>query len=166
MDDLRAQGFSMNDKRLGMTAEQVKLCLKAEAELNAVTFHLKRSQNLEKFLIDNKTLLLDPLPDMVDKTMGAIFNNGIYFANAIIKPELAERVEKYLKKNDGSLVKRLREIAGDSILNCPVSTLIHSDCWNNNFMFKYEEQTGDSGKTVTPALEVKLIDLQLLRYLI
>ncbi len=73
------------------------------------------------------------------------------------RPDLAERLEAYMSK--GPVYKRLMKAVhhvGD------MATFCHGDCWNNNYMFRYE--TNSEGKEVP--VEVKMYDLQVSRYVV
>ncbi|XP_063602979.1 uncharacterized protein LOC134778968 isoform X2 [Penaeus indicus] len=153
-EDLRARGFKMADRKLGLDAAHVYLVLKELARLHAASDILKRRYG-------------DPTDRHPLLKKDWITGTG----------EEREFMQKMMISNMDGAVKLLRNIKGyDNILQWtirnqqknmdlfqsqlaakpPFQVICHGDCWNNNFMFRYD----DSGAP----LEVMLLDLQVTRF--
>jgi hypothetical protein len=73
------------------------------------------------------------------------------------RPDLAGKLEEYVTKCGGSVYQRFK--AGFSRRG-DLATFSHGDCWNNNYMFRFEKNV--DGREIP--VEVKIVDLQLSRY--
>jgi hypothetical protein len=69
------------------------------------------------------------------------------------KLDLVDKLESYIQRV-GSVFSRLLE--GTKIRG-PMATFSHGDCWNNNYMFRFEKDK--DGREVP--VEVKILDLQI-----
>lgn len=66
------------------------------------------------------------------------------------KPELAQRMKKFGETLNSTLADVSLPKPGQ------FCSMLHGDCWNNNFMFKYD----DEGNLKA----IKVVDYQLMRY--
>ncbi|XP_059486483.1 uncharacterized oxidoreductase dhs-27-like [Neocloeon triangulifer] len=89
------------------------------------------------------------------KMMHARLMNGISFVNEVLKVEFPEAFEKYGSwLSSGAFYEKIIDICRPS--KKWQNYLCHGDLWENNVMFKFDEDGKPSG--------LKMIDLQLVRY--
>lgn len=153
-EDLRARGFKMADRKLGLDAAHAHLVFKELARLHAASDILKKSYG-------------DPTERHPLLKKDWISSTG----------EERDFMQKIMTSNLEGAVKLLSKIQGyDNILQWtiqnqprnmdlfesqlaaepPFQVICHGDCWSNNFLFRYD----DSGAPV----EVMLLDLQVTRF--
>ncbi|CAG0921086.1 unnamed protein product [Notodromas monacha] len=157
MEDLKEIGFRMNDKRLGMDLAHATLCVRAEAVYAATGFNAKQRMGNEQYLLRNAPLLLEVFSKNFEQMMdNAIFPGTITFAKGQNRPDLVQRLEDYVKRVKSPFVRLMAGIHRHGEL----TVMSHGDCWNNNYMFRYEKN--EKGKEVP--VEVKILDLQISRY--
>ncbi|CAG0921085.1 unnamed protein product [Notodromas monacha] len=157
MEDLKEIGFRMNDKRLGMDLAHATLCVRAEAVHAATGFNAKQRMGIEQYLLRNAPLVVE----VYDKNFGQImdvqiFPGTIAFAKSQNRPDLVQRLEDYVKKVKSPFARFMAGVLRFGEL----AVMSHGDCWNNNYMFRYEKN--EEGKDVP--VEVKILDLQISRF--
>jgi hypothetical protein len=85
MEDLKHSGFRMNDKRVAMTLEHVRLGVVAEATYAALGINAKKRMGTEKYLLANGQLTPEPFESPPFEMMmnHTIFPSCIGFAKGI-----------------------------------------------------------------------------------
>lgn len=154
MADLKLEGFEMFDRHKAQGLEHFQLVVKALARLHAISFAL-RDQQPEKF---------EPFKGMIelfstrddDASMEAWFTALVVRALETLDKEEEPKVyEKTKKALEESFTDQVKELTKGEIAE-PYAVICHGDCWNNNVMFKHDEND-------TP-VDIRLLDWQICRY--
>ncbi|ROT71080.1 hypothetical protein C7M84_010599 [Penaeus vannamei] len=153
LEDLRPKGFKMFDRKKGMDVAHTKLVLEELARLHAASYLLKAKipDLAEKYPVLNLDWLnyADDAGELMYKTLSTQMDIVKDMLNKVGGYEVAEN---WLSRNR----ERVLEILGTNIERVPpFAVLCHGDCWNNNVLFRYNEE----GVPV----EVMLLDLQMCR---
>ncbi|KAK7082817.1 hypothetical protein SK128_022976 [Halocaridina rubra] len=153
MEDLRVRGFKMFDRKKGMDIAHVHLVIKELARLHAASMILQQKHMSEDLAEKFEFLKID----WDNYSEKAEENFTMCFAHAMKNCEEMlnkiggyETSEKWLRKHKASPVDIFRK---GVIRKEPFDLICHGDCWNNNMLFRYN----DEGIPV----EVMLVDLQL-----
>ncbi|XP_035669679.1 uncharacterized protein LOC118411492 [Branchiostoma floridae] len=141
LDNLKTQGFSIKPYPQPLNLQETKLAVGALARIHGLSHRLELQSGV-------------PLPDRYDWLMDihrtkqqwyeAAYQEGVKaFASAF--PDAIDLLACLEKLNTVPTVN-------EAVKNpARVKVLSHTDCWNNNIMFKYEEDE---------ATDVKLVDWQ------
>ncbi|XP_027221638.2 uncharacterized protein [Penaeus vannamei] len=151
LEDLRPGGFKMFDRHKGMDKDHVTLVVKELGRLHAAS----------KLLLDKIPYKLEEKFPFMAKDFTSFNENkfqDIFQWYCINAAEMTERIGGY-----ESVVAWLREMAPkcneifeeQTKSNPPFEVICHGDCWNNNVLFKYNEEGVPT--------DVRLVDLQICR---
>ncbi|KAI9561519.1 hypothetical protein GHT06_012478 [Daphnia sinensis] len=169
LEDLKAQGYRMASKALGADYRHCHMALTSLAHFHALTLNAVRKwtdpatgelSNMPptvKFLVEEKTMYDMGILEMVQDN----FKNIVEFAEEVNRPDLVE----WLTEMEG----RLPEIITyDTKDNCgPLKCILHGDFWNNNMLFKYEDDGQHEDETNVRSsnipIALKMIDFQISR---
>jgi thiamine kinase-like enzyme len=131
LGNMKTSGYSLHDRFNPMDQEHIRKIIKVYGKLHAISFAL-RDQKPEVF-----------------KELGGKLTDMMKLSAKYIKPkedrntyEDIIKIAKEKKEDDvvaklnilNERTKRLNEITDP---NDPYAVILHGDCWNNNFMFKY-----------------------------
>lgn len=143
LEDLKQRHFEMlNHRTDDITLEHASLVMSALGKLHGLTFVLK-NQSPKKF------------QDLVHQ-MPEVFICGTDDYLREFFEELKSRIMGSLDSNrDSAIISKLTRLFGEShfdiAMRCvdgaaaePYAVICHGDCWNNNFLFKYDEVRYDS----------------------
>lgn len=150
LEDLRPRGFKMFDRRKGLDVAHASLVLKELARLHAASLLLQKKD--PEYSKD--TLLHRGWINMTDDGFGmlqvleGVMDTGIMMLKKVGGYESSITWAESTKS-------KLREIFEKQREPCKHQVICHGDAWNNNLLFKYDED----GVPV----EVMLIDLQMCR---
>jgi thiamine kinase-like enzyme len=151
LGNMKTNGYSLHDRFDPMDQEHIRKIIKVYGKLHAISFAL-RDQKPEVF-----------------KELGGKLTDMMKLSAKYIKPkedrnnyEDIIKIAKEKKEDDvvaklnilNERAKRQNEITDP---NDPYAVILHGDCWNNNFMFKY----ADNNKTKLS--NVCFLDFQLSR---
>ncbi|XP_028155493.1 uncharacterized protein LOC114349347 isoform X3 [Diabrotica virgifera virgifera] len=154
LDNLYQQGYILHDRHISMNMNHLKLLMKTYAKFHAISLSLKEQQNesflkiLENDLITKKT---------VDFGMSDFFNACVVKVSKHLREgnrlDLSTKFDKLMEKG-------ISEIISDIIVkeNPELSVMVHCDCHNNNFMFKYKDNNREN------LLDMAIVDWQIVRY--
>ncbi|XP_071547673.1 uncharacterized protein [Panulirus ornatus] len=155
LEDLRAKGFRMYDRRRGLDVPHATLVLQELGRMHAASILLERSLPNRSL---NKTWDVFSEPWLEDENVRKMFQSMV--SNQLEgAAEIVEKVPNY-----EHVVKWIRNIKDEAVetyfdslltLNTKFSVLIHGDCWTNNFLFRYD--------AAGVPIEVMLVDLQYMR---
>ncbi|KAJ3659966.1 hypothetical protein Zmor_011627 [Zophobas morio] len=155
LENLKASGFEMFDKKLVLDEDHVRLIFKTYGRYHGYSFVL-RDQNPEEF-------------ERLSKGCCNVYNEFLkndFFINhmgelvkmaqgTLLPGEDDEVIEKFGKYGDIDL----RDIFKDAISEeMDYSVILHGDCWSNNMMFKYEKSANTK-----KLIDIRLIDFQVVR---
>ncbi|XP_072387289.1 uncharacterized protein [Diabrotica undecimpunctata] len=154
LENLYQQGYTLHDRQFSMNMNHLKLLMKTYAKLHALSFSLKDKQN-ESFvkILEN---------DLITKK-NVDFGTSDFFNACVVKvsKNLREANRSDLStKFDELMEKGMSEIIFDVIVNQnpEPSVIVHCDCHNNNFMFKYKDSNKENPH------DMAIVDWQVVRY--
>lgn len=132
LQNLKAEGYSLCDRRNTFDAPHVALVLNYYAKLHALSFGL-RSQRPEAFKkFENSLVNVFPLmyPNYIDGLKQVMRGNAEMLKRRGLTKE-SEAAEKITEEAEQILY--LYNIPADES-----AVLLHGDCWGNNLLFKYD----------------------------
>lgn len=136
-ENLNKLGYTMYNRQVPMDISHIKLVLEAYAEWHALSFALKDQKPEDFFgIIKNWTRIA--LQDFLSTEQGKMFEQSQQlFYEMLTKIGEIELLNKYKEKMGYADIKtKLLDLLDSKESQ---SVVIHGDCWNNNFLFKYEE---------------------------
>ncbi|KAL1513592.1 hypothetical protein ABEB36_002986 [Hypothenemus hampei] len=136
MENLTAKGYTVHNKTSPLDINHIKLVIKAYAEWHALSFALK-DQYPNDYLQIAENFRFSAWRKFIQGGFGQILNicqKDFYkWLKEIGEVELLEQHKSKLHNNDvvTVLIRLMEETNKESVI-------LHGDCWNNNFMFRYE----------------------------
>ncbi|RZC40739.1 EcKinase, DUF1679, and/or APH domain containing protein, partial [Asbolus verrucosus] len=149
LENLRPQGYSLWDRKVPMTFAQVKMILKMYGKWHAIcmAFRKQRPEIFRKFVENNvnvfscfvsKTKMVDYFAELFASVRDAVIS--------IDEIDVLKRLQ--FSKDD------VKYILTDMYFDDPDHhVILHGDCWNNNFLFKFQDNSTD-------IMDVRIIDWQ------
>ncbi|KAK4309907.1 hypothetical protein Pmani_018488 [Petrolisthes manimaculis] len=156
LKDLRPEGFKMFDRMKGMDIPHCSLVLKELGRLHAASVLLQNElsepidEKYEFLQKDFNNFKSGTHNSQMESMFQGYFTNGADMAEKFGGYDL---VASWLRKNK----PRVSELFSESLESRPPFQVVcHGDCWNNNLLFKYNDE-GDP-------IDVRLLDLQICRF--
>ncbi|XP_042227323.1 uncharacterized protein LOC121869809 [Homarus americanus] len=153
LENLRPQGYQMFDRRKVMDVPHATLVLQELARMHAASRLLQARTPDEEFCDQFKyikttwTNFCDTAKEMVNNFFASTICNAEEMLHKVKGYELAEQWMAKNKTDTAGVIER------HLIRDPKFDVICHGDCWNNNVLFRYNED-GDP-------VEVMLVDLQL-----
>ncbi|XP_044263382.1 uncharacterized protein LOC123010505 [Tribolium madens] len=149
LQNLKSEGFQLHDRKQPMNLEHVLAVVRHYGKFHALSLGLKLKkpavfQSFGRNLGDLFGLFLTR-GDMI-----GVYRKEFQHVKTLLEPEIQH-------KFDGFEEDLERILVGLSDENTEPSVLLHGDCWNNNFMFKYQ------GEDRSKPVEMCFLDFQLIR---
>uniref|UniRef100_A0A0P4W421 CHK kinase-like domain-containing protein n=1 Tax=Scylla olivacea TaxID=85551 RepID=A0A0P4W421_SCYOL len=154
LEDLRARGYKMADRKQGLDEAHTTLVLRELARLHAASL-----------LLQNKT----PDDDLGEKYPYLKKGWSYFITNydsvlntlkesAKLSQTIARKMDGYERVNAwiDMIIPKIGEIFSKQTKHVLPKVVCHGDCWNNNLLFRYSE-TGHPE-------DVMLLDLQMIDY--
>ena len=153
LENVKVQGFSMVDKRIGCDVKQAQETLNTLANFHALGIVLLRQHKTSdgeyalpesiKF-VQEKLLFDDMGADLLSPSI-PVYAEAIRMLG---QPEAALWLQKQAEE--------LKEILPpENIRKCGIlATILHGDCWNNNMMYRTDEDGN---------VQMRLVDWQIVR---
>lgn len=137
LENLRIKGYVEHNRLTPMNISHIKLVLKNYAKFHAISFAFK-DQNKNEF-----KKLLENYPDVFYKIMLESAFSTVFQPKVISTYDLVKNVdEKLATKINGFIEKGILNIMKGILKDPPKESVIrHGDCWNSNFLFKYNVST-------------------------
>lgn len=151
LEDLAVDGYSVSDRFKPLEPNKISLLLTEFAKYHAISFAMK-DQELEMYENLTKEIGKVNLQYLTSEAYGRnAHDTMLKNATRIFDAEKdAEHLKRFTKYNETFVDLYLyRDKCAPEY-----SVISHSDCWNNNYMFKQNDSN---------ELQVKLIDFQLMR---
>lgn len=136
MEDMKSKGFVMQNRRLPLSYDHVKLVIQELAKLHALSFAMK-DQEPELYEVFSTKLERNFFGEM-DKEQFAKHSDMIYDkARAALDPvEDAETLKRY-NAYSATINEDIYELISAKAAG-EHAVIRHGDCWTNNFLFAYE----------------------------
>lgn len=133
LKNLKCEGFELHDRKHAMNLEHVLMVFQNYGRYHALSLALKHKKpSLFKSITRNLSDLFGLF--ITQANMIDVYRKELDHVRTLLEPEI-------LKKYDG-IEKEFEKILIEfSDENTVPSVLLHGDCWNNNFMFKYQVVT-------------------------
>ena len=139
LEDLRREGFSMHNPKKILDNDHIELLLRELARFHAAsTLLLSRNDFTAEHLLENFPCLEDYEEQIEREGSELTFDKALPYlfeCGALI----ADRMKKYgdLAKKIRAMVNNVGELFKAQYTSKPeFQTLIHTDFWNNNFLFR------------------------------
>lgn len=155
LEDLRPRGFKMVDRKVGMDAKHSVLLIEALARFHGASLLLSEKLSFDELTEKYPALKLDwhnfneEAADMLCEMFEPCMQTTAELLQSLGG---YSRAEKWLLESKTVIQAKLGRLLDT---NDPCRVLCHGDCWNNNVLFRYDEE----GNPV----EVMLVDLQISR---
>ncbi|CAH1993723.1 unnamed protein product [Acanthoscelides obtectus] len=140
LENLKAQGYELHNKLECFNLAHTRKVLQQYAKLHALSFALK-DQRPDFFasLVDGS---IDSLLDYLKKprfqqAITESCENGVKILMKYGDDKLADKYDKITIDGVDKLKQIYEEKYDQKVIN-------HGDCWNNNFMFRYEVRNTNS----------------------
>ncbi|XP_063708601.1 uncharacterized protein LOC134837176 [Culicoides brevitarsis] len=154
LEDMRETGYRMQDRKEGLSVEQIKLVLIELAKFHALNLAMKFKEP-ERFRLQKEQIsegiFRREHKHWYENYYGALTSNAI----GMVCDGLPER-PKYINKVKDFCKNFFEDFTNLLACETPLSVLCHGDCWTNNLLFSYTP-TGELHRTA-------FIDFQLMRY--
>ncbi|KAK4001914.1 hypothetical protein OUZ56_003779 [Daphnia magna] len=172
LEDLKAQGYRMAEKALGADYRHCHMALTSLAHFHALTLNVVRKwtdpatgelSNMpptNTFFLEEKTMYDIGMLEMIQDN----YQNIVEFAAEVDRPDLVEWLNELKERLPEIITYDTKDNSG------PLACILHGDFWNNNMLFKYEDdgQRGATDKDEANAsssipIALKMIDFQISR---
>ncbi|CAH1163880.1 unnamed protein product [Phaedon cochleariae] len=137
LQNLKKVGYDLHDRKKPMDIDHLEIVLKEYGKFHATSFAM-RDQDYELF-----EKLTENLPNVYKSFMELPdIDSFILSSTAIVIDILKKYKDEDLCKKFEKLMERgITNILMDVVdIRDPKAVICHGDCWNNNFMFKYENE--------------------------
>lgn len=134
LENMKVVDYQMWNRMLPMDDDHIDLILKNYSKLHSVSFAMKKKDNV---LFERLTR---NLPDIFDymKTNGQhLFEKAIANIVQNLDGKIDEKILKKVEEFGYGIDDFLTKLKEDD----DYAVVIHGDCWNNNFLFKYRVTT-------------------------
>lgn len=134
LENLKERGYALNDRHIPMNTAHIKLVLDNYAKFHATSFAMK-DQNKEEF--DRLTTDYDCFQKLflVQEQLKQMFEFRFAQMTELLKELDQDLYKMFLKVFERGLLPMCADMINADVKE---SVINHADCWNNNFMFKYE----------------------------
>lgn len=153
LEDLRESGFRMCNRQAGLDLEHSELVLRNLARLHAasVLLHARDPQAVGSY---TDIMYKAEKRDQLDKFITPTLESFAKIADGWTDSATAGYAEKMRQFNKAALDKVIAAVQPSKTF---LNVLNHGDCWVNNCMFKYKDESGELE-------DMKFIDFQMTRY--
>jgi hypothetical protein len=153
-ENLKKDGYDLWPKKDPVTRRHLEMVVSEYGKFHAISVAMREQQSNKFSELTN--LLGDHFKEFVEATdFVNLFEKMIDETYELLKNDLDERIlnkwKDFKKQVHYVLVEMLENIDG-------LKVIIHGDCWNNNYMYKFE-----NGNCNVP-LKVAILDWQVSRY--
>ncbi|KAL1513593.1 hypothetical protein ABEB36_002987 [Hypothenemus hampei] len=153
LENLKKQEYHTYNRNLPMNVKHIKLILEAYAEWHALSFVMQHHQN-EEYLNIKKNFTSNPWKPYFKNQLGELIDFGQDTLHNILEQNgYDDLLGKYKQKLGNAHARTVIMDLMDTKENKAV--ILHGDCWNNNFMFKYSDDS------LTKCIAVALLDFQM-----
>lgn len=155
LEDMGVRGFSIIDRYTEETTfDHVRLVLQSLAKFHAISFAVKDQQP-------------DKFKELSSELKELFYRNDIPLMKEYYNKMIEDIYYIFSSENDAELLSKLKKLREKDILDItrdcvdaslvgPGTIISHGDCWQNNTMFRYDENK--------KPIEVSLLDWQGSRY--
>lgn len=153
MDDLRDTGFEMFDRHKQQDLQHFRLMMKTLGRLHALSFALKdqRPERIEPYKRMVELFTRRDDDNSMDTWFGMLITRTMETLDEEKEPEVYARTKKTL---EGKFIDMVKDLTNGENAE-PYAVICHGDCWNNNIMFKHQDDI---------PVDIRLLDWQISRY--
>ncbi|XP_077295612.1 uncharacterized protein LOC143917874 [Arctopsyche grandis] len=131
MENMCVRGYRMHDWSIPYDSDHLELALISLARYHSISFAMKK---LNLALYKNLAKLLEITAVVEDEVLDMMIEYSLMQATKIMGD--VSRTEKMLSFSKNAVDKYHKLTCSESAK--PYDVICHRDCWNNNFLFKYE----------------------------
>ncbi|KAG5675466.1 hypothetical protein PVAND_005368 [Polypedilum vanderplanki] len=155
LEDLKATGYEMLDRKVGVNFDQAKLVVEKLAKFHAASAVCYQKDGQVSNQLDRLEMLKTEAMSSPDQFKKSAFAFGLMFQEFVKSASTIEGCEKISTKLAQWDMMRIFGVfmAVAEPMTCGFKVLNHGDDWLNNMLFKSDE----NGKTI----DVKFIDFQM-----
>ncbi|CAH1116681.1 unnamed protein product [Phaedon cochleariae] len=138
LEDMRKSGYRLHNRTIPMDLPHLKLILENYAKWHALSFAVRDQNNGE--LESNKLTNVARYYFRKDSTRKLLVKYTKYAHQILLEKNehfLADTLERILQKG---VADTILEVLNSDVDECVIT---HGDGWNNNFLFKYEENNSN-----------------------
>ncbi|CAG9766123.1 unnamed protein product [Ceutorhynchus assimilis] len=137
LENLKRMGYDVHTREKPMNINHIKLILEAYAEWHALSLALE-DQKDEEYLEIKLHFTENPWKTYLDNQLGEMIDVGQNSLYAILEENgHMDLLRKYKNKLGNENARTILTDLMEAKEN--VSVVLHGDCWNNNFLFNYED---------------------------
>ncbi|XP_053682762.1 uncharacterized protein LOC128733151 isoform X2 [Sabethes cyaneus] len=153
MRDLKEDGFDMFDRHKELSVEHFRLVIKALGRLHALSFALKdqHPERIEQFRGMKELFTSREEDEQMDAWFTVLITRTLETLDPEKEPDVYAKTKKAL---DGKFMDMVKELTLGEAAE-PYAVICHGDCWNNNMLFKHENEV---------PVDFRLLDWQISRY--
>lgn len=157
MENLRIKGYKMGTRLEGLDFNHCEIIMKNMARFHAISYVKFRGDYDEimktyPFLEEKMFQTEEKINEMQKTWMGGTITKIAQLMRDMDHPKEGENVD-LIYKDPSKFWRTINSLAGSKV---PYAVVGHGDCWTNNFLFLYDENTGKP-------LGMKFVDFQLSR---
>lgn len=134
LEDLRPLGFEMWNKAKPVPIENARLTMSELGKFHGLSFAMK-DQNPDQFA-EIKQIKNNFGEGLKTENMSGMFANVLEYAIQLLKSEDHKTIIRHVKSN----ITRYSEDCFDDKASDRFGVLCHGDCWNNNMLYRFNEQ--------------------------
>ncbi|XP_066142775.1 uncharacterized protein [Euwallacea fornicatus] len=155
LENLKKQGYHTYNRKSPMNKSHIKKVLETYAQWHALSFALE-DQNDQDYQDIKNDFLPNPWQGYLRNQLGELIDIGQETLYAILEANGENNLLMKYKQKIGHA--KARTVLMDLMdMEESASVVLHGDCWNNNFLFKYQDN--DRKKSI--CTKVALIDFQM-----
>jgi hypothetical protein len=152
LENLKKNGYELWPKKEALERKHIEMVVKQYGKFHAISVAMKEQQP-DKFEELAKTVE-ENMKNFGFDSVTTIFKGCIDESSELLKNELDENIISKWR----SLKDQVESIRANKNLIKGLKVISHGDCWNNNFMYKFEDEN-----TKVP-LKVAILDWQVSNY--
>lgn len=155
LEDLRTRGFQTRERKAPLDKAHTTLVLQEMARLHAASLLLQRRDGCDRLDVKFPYLGKDcfDVTEDVKKMAAGLLDKHIH--ETIIALKEFEGYQKAIQWLTDLIPHAYETWMGQLDNKTKFAVICHGDCWNNNILFRYDDQGNP--------IEAMLVDLQLLR---
>ncbi|XP_018563024.1 uncharacterized protein LOC108904829 [Anoplophora glabripennis] len=135
MENLRKNGYYLYNRKKPLDIHHLRCVLREYGKFHAISFALKTKSKVDfENLVNNfDDVTLDFFTESFKNSINRCLKRTCDIVKSMGYTKLYEMCNEILQKGaDVTMIDILKTVE-------PESAILHGDCWNNNFLYKYED---------------------------